>query len=190
MSEKKAPCVKGGLWGGPTVEIAADFFFFFSPGRAKVSPLHVAGAGRGEQAKAEKCSVVERLRQYTLRSPMEKSRTARQTLNHQTNTARKSMCSGDRANERAGAAEEREGTRERERQKGGEREREEGGALWEWRKKNDTEIHSSGFAQTQCTLSPYWDTLYTGSALVSTSEKSSRGNKMQRSECTVPLKEL
>lgn len=85
------------------------------------------------------------------------------------------------ANEREQGAEE-----ERER----EREREEGGALWEWRKKNDTEIHSSSFAQTHCTLSPYWDRLYAGSALVSTSEKSSRGNKTQRSECTVPLKEL
>lgn len=66
----------------------------------------------------------------------------------------------------------------------------EGGALWEWRRKNDTETHSSGIAQTQCTLTPYWDPLYLSYYSISTSEKTSHGNKTQRSEYPVPLKDL
>lgn len=79
---------------------------------------------------------------------------ANQPLFHQmSNTARKCIFTGDR-----GEREREEGEDGRATEAHTERERE---RRVELGVENDTEIHSSGTAQTHCSLTPYWDTLYT-----------------------------
>ncbi|TWW75813.1 hypothetical protein D4764_13G0004750 [Takifugu flavidus] len=80
-------------------------------------------------------------------------RANRPLFHHMSNTARKCICTGDGVEGgKTGGREQKMGGRWRDIRR--EREKEWEGSkrkLWEgWRRKNDTEIHSSGSAQTQC----------------------------------------
>lgn len=80
-------------------------------------------------------------------------RANRPLFHHMSNTARKCICTGDGLEGgKTGGREQKMGGRWRDIRR--EREKEWEGSkhkLWEgWRRKNDTEIHSSGNAQTHC----------------------------------------